>query len=156
MIADLHAHYPMHLTPRGGRDVLRLVATQHGRWRLLDRVRAVLVGIASRFANYESYDSGPRVTVPLMRAGGYGVALSVLYSPFDEMDISLRYGSPPQSHYFATLMRQLRDVERALERDEAGAAALVRNPADLDAALSSDRLAIVHCVEGAFHLGATP
>ena len=75
----------MHLAPEGERDVLRLVESPGGRSRLLDRIRSAIVHVASRFGNYASFESGPRVTIPLLRAGGVGVALSVLYSPFDEM-----------------------------------------------------------------------
>ena len=88
MIADLHSHYPMHLVPRAEADALRRVRSPKARWRLLDRIRAVLVGAASRFANYASFESGPRVTIPQLRAGEVRVAFSVLYSPFDEFDLS--------------------------------------------------------------------
>src|SRR5919106_1380640 len=107
----------MHLVPAAGRDVLRFVTSPRARWRLLDRLRANLVGLASRVANYESFESGPRVTVPLLRSGGVGVALSVLYSPFDEMDLTLRYPGEPQEHYFRTLLRQLEAVERDIRRN---------------------------------------
>src|ERR671924_1751967 len=101
----------MHLVPGAERDVLKLVTSPGARWRLLDRARAIFVRLASRFANYRSFESGPRVTVPLLRSGGVGVALSVLYSPFDEMDLLKRYPGAPDSSYFPTLLRQLEDVE---------------------------------------------
>jgi microsomal dipeptidase-like Zn-dependent dipeptidase len=154
LIADLHAHYPMHLTPRAGTSYLELVQSRSGRWRLLDLIRAGLVRFASRLGNYRSFVSGPRVTVPLMREGGVGVALSVLYSSFDEMDLTLRYGSPPQPHYHDTLVRQLEDVESEVATHDG--ARIVRNPAELEAALAAGELAIVHCVEGAFHLDPDP
>ena len=37
---------------RAKHDALRLIRSPRARWRLRDRIRAVLVGIASRFANY--------------------------------------------------------------------------------------------------------
>jgi microsomal dipeptidase-like Zn-dependent dipeptidase len=146
----------MHLVPAGGRNVLKLVTSPRARWRFLDRTRALLVGFASRLANYESFESGPRVTVPLLRSGGVGVALSVLYSPFDEMDLTLRYPGEPQDHYFRTLLRQLDAVERDIRTNFANQAAIAHNPAELDAAIDSDMVALVHCVEGGFHLGAEP
>jgi microsomal dipeptidase-like Zn-dependent dipeptidase len=146
----------MHLVPAGGRDVLRLVTSPRARWRLLDRTRAALVGFASRIANYESFESGPRVTVPLLRSGGVGVALSVLYSPFDEMDLTLRYPGEPQDHYLRTLLRQLDAVERDIRTNFADEAVIARNPAELDAAIDSGKVALVHCVEGGFHLGSGP
>ncbi len=154
MIVDLHSHYPMHLVPDAGRNYLELVLSRRGRWRLLDLIRAGLVQIASRIGNYRSFFSGPRVTMPLMREGGVGVALSVLHSSLDEMDLTLRYGSPPRSHYFETLIRQLEDVEAEVATHDD--ARIVRNPAELDAALAAGHMALVHCVEGAFHLDPDP
>src|SRR5690349_21257101 len=101
----------MHLRPRVKGGLAKLVASAPGRWRALDVVRSFFVRTASVFGNYQRYDSGPRVTVPLLHAGGVGVVLSALYSPFDEIDLAKRYGSPPDSSYFPTLIRQLEDVE---------------------------------------------
>jgi microsomal dipeptidase-like Zn-dependent dipeptidase len=156
MIADLHAHYAMHLLPEADGDPLELLTTAKGRGRLRDRLRARLVGLASRFANYRSFESGPRVTVPLMREGGVGVALSVLYSFFDEFDLDQPYGAPPEAGYLPRLIRQLELVEHEIEANHPGRATVVHNPGELDAALAGGRLALVHCVEGGFHLGATP
>src|SRR5688572_10321189 len=155
MVCDLHSHYPMHLVPGLEHTTLELITSRHARARLLERGRAVLVGLAGRIGNYESFSSGPRVTVPRLREGNVGVAMSVLYSPFDEMDLSLRYGSPPQGRYVHALMRQLDAVEREVEEHE-GSARIVRNPAELDDAVAAGEVALVHCVEGAFHLGDTP
>jgi membrane dipeptidase len=155
VIADLHSHYPMHLVP-GGPDAVRLLRSPRAKRRLLDRVRALLVGLASRFANYETPESGPRVTVPLLEAGDVRIALSVLYSPFDEFDLALPYGAPPTGEYAAGVVRQLELVERDVERNFAGRAAIVRDPRELEAALTAGRIALVHCVEGGFHLGGTP
>lgn len=156
MVCDLHAHYPMHLVPGFEHNTLDLITSRRARARLLDRLRAGMVGVAGRVANYESSSSGPRVTVPRLREGGVTVALSVLYSPFDEMDLSLRYGSPPVSRYVHTLLRQLDAVELEVSSEHAGAARIARNPAELDAALEAGEVALVHCVEGGFHLGPTP
>jgi microsomal dipeptidase-like Zn-dependent dipeptidase len=142
--------------PAVGRDVLRLVTSPRARWRLLDRLRASLVGLASRVANYESFESGPRVTVPLLRSGGVGVVLSVLYSPFDEMDLALRYPGEPQDHYFRTLLRQLEGVERDIKENFESDAAIAHNPTELDAGIEDGKVVLVHCVEGGFHLGSTP
>jgi microsomal dipeptidase-like Zn-dependent dipeptidase len=156
VIADLHSHYPMHLVPRGEPDALRLIRSPRARRRLLDRIRAALVGVASRFANYESFESGPRVTVPLLRAGDVRVVLSVLYSPFDEFDLSRPYGAPPASSYLDTLLRQLETVERDIATEFSGQATVAHDPGELDTALAQGRIALVHCVEGGFHLGGTP
>ena len=54
MIADLHAHYPMHLVPEERGSPIDAITTARGRRRLRDRIRALLVGLASRFGNYRS------------------------------------------------------------------------------------------------------
>lgn len=156
MIVDLHAHYPMHLMPEGRDSTWRVVTSTHARARLLDRIRASMLRTAGRIANYQSFSSGPRVTVPNLRAGDVGVALSVLYSPFDEMDLALRYGSPPLPRYIHSLLRQLTDVERDIGATWPDQAAIARTPAELDAALDAGKVALVHSVEGGFHLGDTP
>lgn len=156
MIADLHAHYPMHLVPEAQGDAFRLLSTARGRTRIRDRVRALLVGLAGRFANYRSFESGPRVTMSSLRGGGVGVAFSVLYSFFDELDLEAPYGAPPRPSYRAGLLRQLELVERDIAEHHAGTAVVVHDLAELDGALGSGRVALVHCVEGGFHLGDTP
>jgi microsomal dipeptidase-like Zn-dependent dipeptidase len=155
MIADLHAHYTMHLVP----DVpgtVELAATARGRDRLRDKLRALLIGIASRFANYQSFESGPRVTISSLREGGVGVVFSVLYSPFDEMDLEEPYGAPPESDYIDSVIAQADLVELNLEEKHSGTAAVVRSPAEIDTALAAGKVAFLHCVEGGFHLGSTP
>jgi len=156
MIADLHAHYPMQLMPPGEGGTVAAAATARGRARALDRFRARLIALASRVANYETTASGPRVTIPGLRASGVGVALSVLYSPFDEMDLALRYGSPPLDRYLHAVLRQLAAVEAEIGDHHAGQASIAHNPAELDATLADGKVALVHCVEGGFHLGSTP
>ncbi|HEX8855314.1 MAG TPA: membrane dipeptidase [Thermoleophilaceae bacterium] len=156
MISDFHSHYPLHLVPEARGDLLDLITTPKGRHRLRDRIRALLVGLASRFGNYRSFESGPRVTVPQLQAGGFGVAWSVLYSFFDEVDLSQSYGAPPQPGYVEDLLSELDLVEEEIATHHAGAATVARNPAELDAALVAGQVALVHCVEGGYHLGATP
>ena len=155
MIADLHAHYAMHLVPEVPGTV-DLAATARGRHRFRDRVRALIVGLLSRFANYRSFESGPRVTLSSLLAGGVGVVLSVLYSPFDEMDLDRPYGSPPQSDYIDSLIAQADLVELNLEEEHESTAAVVRSPGEIDAVVGAGKVAFVHAVEGGFHLGPTP
>ena len=156
MIADLHAHYPMHLRPKVKGSVVNLIASAPGRWRTLDVIRSFLVRTASRLGNYQRYDSGPRVTVPQLHAGGVGLAMSVLYSPFDEMDLGKKYGSPPDGTYFPTLLRQLEDVEAEVEAEHPGLARIAHDPDELERTIALGEVALVHCVEGGFHLGPTP
>ncbi len=156
VIADLHAHYPMHLRPRIEGGIVKLVASAPGRWRALDAVRSFVIRTASLFGNYRRYDSGPRVTVPLMHSGGVGVALSALYSPFDEMDLAKKYGSPPDGSYFPTLLRQLSDVETEVANEQVGRARIAHDPDELERGLAAGEAVLIHCVEGGFHLGPTP
>ena len=51
MIVDLHAHYGMHLVPDVDGTAIDLFATAKGRRRFRDRLRARLIGLASRFGN---------------------------------------------------------------------------------------------------------
>ena len=153
VIADLHNHYPMHLVPGTHGSVLKLVTTARGRWRLLDQLQARAVGVASRIANYQSFNAGARSSIPLMRAGGVGVALSVLYVPFDEMDADRRYHHPPSDAYIYSVLRHVEEVEEEIAEHHAGEATVAHNPAELDQALATGRVALVHCLEGGFHLG---
>lgn len=146
----------MHLVPEAQANAVRLIRSPRARQRLLERIRALVVGLASRFANYESFESGPRVTMPLLRAGDVRVVLSVLYSPFDEFDLDLQYGSAPLGRYLKTVLRQLETVERDVAEHFGDEAVVVRDPGELDDALARDRIALIHCVEGGFHLGGTP
>ncbi len=155
MIADLHAHYPIHLLPEDRPSTFeQMVSRQAVRRR--DRLRAWLVGLAGRFANYEALESGPRVTIPLLREGEVGVVLSVLYSPFDEMDLGQHYGAAPQESYIGAISRQLELVEHDLAANHGATATVARGPGELDQALADGKIALVHCIEGGFHLGASP
>lgn len=144
----------MHLVPDAGGSFLRLLHSRPGRRRLRDRVRALLVGLASLFANYRSLFSGPRVRMSYMRAGGVGVALSVLYSFFDELDVA--HGTRPRSSYIESLEAQIETVTSHVTQSHGDEAAVVRNAPELDAARASGKVALVHCVEGGFHLGSEP
>jgi membrane dipeptidase len=148
VIVDLHAHFPMNVP---------------GTLALADRVTGTLIRTVGRIWNDESWGSGPRVTVPRMREGGVGVALSVLYTPFEELFDVTRpyqrwapYGSAPRARYLRTLLRQLEAVELAVAERHRGEAVIARTPAELDAAIADGRTALVHCVEGGFHLGTSP
>lgn len=164
MLVDLHAHYPMHVGPPDRWPAALRVWSGRGRASLADRFDAAVLGYASRLWNWESAGAGPRVTVDRMRAGGVGVALSVLCSPLLEMGDRLTkrysrrppYGAPPEDRYTSALLRQMAAVERRLARRHAGAVRVARSPRDLEAARAAGQLALVHCLEGGFSLGASP
>jgi microsomal dipeptidase-like Zn-dependent dipeptidase len=156
VIADFHAHYAMHLIPDEAVWSVNFRRSRSGTGWLPDGLRFGLVRLGSRFANYRSFYSGPRVTVPLMRAGGVRVALSPLYRPFCEIDFTKRYGAPPDPSYFDALLRQLEMVEAHIAQDHADDACIAHDPEELERLLASDMVVVVHCVEGGFHLGGTP
>jgi microsomal dipeptidase-like Zn-dependent dipeptidase len=145
MLVDLHAHYPMHLVPGEGGAHARLNPSA---WPS-ERARAWIVDRISRLANYQGPCGGPGVTVELMRKGHVGVVLSVLYQPFDEMGAG--YRDPPNPAYFEHLMDQLKLVETHVA--EHPHARMVGSAAELDQCVADGLIAIVHAVEGAFHLG---
>jgi microsomal dipeptidase-like Zn-dependent dipeptidase len=149
VLVDLHAHYPMHLQPDAEqRTHEKLLTWVRRRWQ------ARLVSLISLIANYQGPGDTPSVTVERMREGDVGVALSVLYAPLDEMDLGQPYGAPPRSGYFPDVLAQLQVVEdHVASRGEE--VAVAHSPAELDALIDQGRLALVHCVEGGFHLGDT-
>jgi microsomal dipeptidase-like Zn-dependent dipeptidase len=134
--------------------LLRLLRSSKERRRLRDWLRALLVGLASLFANYRSPFSGPRVRMSYMRAGGVGVALSVLYSFFDEVDVA--DGVKPRPGYLESIEDQLQVVESHIADRHRDVALIAHNRRELAAAQDAGRLALVHCIEGGFHLGSEP
>ena len=148
MLIDLHAHYPMHLVPRNeGTAHEALLRWRDALWR------ARFVNFVSRLFNYEGPGGEPGVTIELMREGDVGVLLSVLHNPLDEMDLSKRYGAPPDDTYLPSLLGQLQLVEDSIASDPG--VAVAHSPDELTAALAANRKVLVHCVEGGYHLGGT-
>ena len=144
---DMHVHFPMHLVAR---PPLTEMTRVRGRPRWVDKLRAAVLSIAARLANFGRFDGTWRADLPALEKGRPEVVLSVLYSPFSELDLEEPYGSPPRAGYYDELLAQIAQVEA-----EVGARA-VHDRRELDAALHDHRMAFVHCVEGGFHLGATP
>jgi len=113
------------------------------------KLRAAVLNLAARLLNFRHWDGGWRATLPQLQQGGVTVACSVLYRPFSELDLEEPYAAPPESAYFGKLIELLEASEREIE--QAGHT-VVRSARDLQA----DGIKFVHCVEGGFHLGATP
>jgi microsomal dipeptidase-like Zn-dependent dipeptidase len=154
VIADLHAHYPMHViadvTPRTTVDLMRKLRGAPG---IPAKIQQLILAGATRLFNDESLWSGHRVTVPYMREGGVGVVLSVLYRPFEEMDLSKPYEAPPSAEYFGKLLDDLRAVEDDVGVHDRAVIRTVHDRAELDRCIADEATALVHCVEGGFHLG---
>jgi microsomal dipeptidase-like Zn-dependent dipeptidase len=119
-------------------------------WR--QRWHARLVGVISRFANYQAPGDEPSVTEKLMRDGDVGVALSMLYQPFNEMDLTQTYGAPPRESYFADILDQHRTVEDYVKAHAADVA-IAHSATELDALLGTGVPILIHAVEGGFQLG---
>ncbi len=150
MIVDLHAHYPMHLIEQG--TLARM--QRFRRSPSLDWLRVLVLRLANRIANYQQ--GKPAVTVENLRTGNVGVALSALYSPFSEIDLDKPYGAPPSPTYINELLEQIELVEQDIAARYAGQAAVAHNQNEMQIALAQGKVALVHCVEGGFHLGDTP
>jgi microsomal dipeptidase-like Zn-dependent dipeptidase len=145
VIADLHCHYPMHLlgreyrSHRAGRSLLR---------RMSGELRARLLAWVAFLFNDPAWSWGWRVDLAGLQRGGVSIACSVLLWPTNEMAPA---GTLPDPGSFEHLKKQLLFVEHHLAR--AGTATphhVVRTLSDLD---DAGDIAIVHCVEGGFHLG---
>jgi microsomal dipeptidase-like Zn-dependent dipeptidase len=149
VLVDLHAHYPMHVpmdrpTHTHTHDQMR--AWSRRRWQ------ARVVNLISKVANYQGPGDAPSVTGPLMREGDVGVALSVLYTPFDEMDLTKPYGALPEDRYFNDVVAELDAVE-AYAASGPEDVHVAHSPAELDALVGAGRTALVHAIEGGFQLG---
>ena len=147
MLVDLHAHFPMHLLVD---DAQRTHERARTWWR--QRWQGWIVDLISRFANYQGPGDTPSVTERLMRDGDVGVALSVLYQPFDEMDLTQDYGAPPQRSYFEDIRDQHQTVEDYVSAHP-GDIAIAHSPTELDALLGGGVPILIHAIEGGFQLG---
>jgi microsomal dipeptidase-like Zn-dependent dipeptidase len=127
-------------------------AHEHVRAASRRRWQARVVNLISRFANYQGPGDTPSVTGELMRKGDVGVALSVLYTPFNEMDLDQSYGAPPRSDYFADVLAELEAVEQYAAKG-GEKIAIAHSPAELDGLITGDRPVLIHCIEGGFQLG---
>ncbi|HEX3174464.1 MAG TPA: membrane dipeptidase [Solirubrobacterales bacterium] len=153
MLADLHAHYPMRVINDMDPGTAARLMRQPGGATLGDRVRSLVLRIANRIGNYPTWDGSYRITPELLREGGVGLALSVLFRPFEEMDLGKPYAAPPEPAYFAKLLADLEAVEAEVATHDRSQLRLVHNRAELDECIAAGATALVHAVEGGFHLG---
>lgn len=146
---DLHIHFPMRLL--GGveapRDVVKGMTRVRGREE--GKLRAAVLAIAARLFNFRHWDATWRVTPQLLEQGQVRIACSVLYRPFSELDLDEPYGAPPESAYYPKLVELMDATEAEIERT---GGVLVQRAEDLE----GPGLRYVHCIEGGFHLGASP
>ena len=151
MLVDMHGHFPMHLLEDDQqRTHERLTAWWRHRWQ------GLIVQLISHFANYQGPGDAPSVTEQLMRAGQVGVTLSVLYQPFDEMDLTQDYAAPPRQSYFADILDQRQTVEDYVAA-HSGDVVIAHSAEELEEHLAEGgRPILVHAIEGGFHIGDDP
>ncbi len=156
MLVDLHAHYPMHVvsdvSPKSALDAMRAIA---GQPTIKDRVRALVLRIASRLFNDENLYTGYRISVPqLTRGAGRRRAVGAL--PPVRGDGSQRaVRGAPRPEYFQGLLADLAKVRDDVAANDPAVIRIVTTEAELDHCVANDITALVHCVEGGFHLGDT-
>lgn len=129
---------------------------QFGAWPGLDPrafAKRSIMGLANRLANFGSV---PRVSVPGASAGGVKGFVSVLFDPAAEFDPRALVRRRPRSQYFKSILSQMDLVERALATSWHREARLARSFDELEDALAADKVAVMHAVEGGFHLGGNP
>ena len=157
MLADWHAHYPMRvvsdLTPLTTVEQMGKITRRRG---LGQKGRALILSVASRLFSDKDWWSGYRISVEGLREGGVGLVMSVLYRPFEEIDLDRPYMAPPASGYFPKLVKDLEKVEEEVAGHDPGVIRLVRGRTELEQCLADGATALVHCVEGGFHLGDEP
>jgi membrane dipeptidase len=148
MLVDMHGHFPMHLLEDDKqRAHLRLTTW----WRHL--FQGLVVELVNHFANYQGPGDTPSVTEQLMHDGDVGVTLSVLYQPFDEMDLTQDYAAPPLQSYFADVINQHSTVEDYVSHP-GRQVVIAHSAAELDRHLSDGGAPIlIHAIEGGFHIG---
>ena len=150
MLVDLHAHFPMHLLPEEQQRTHERARTW---WR--QRWQSRVVDLISHLANYQGPGDTPSVTEQLMRDGDVGVVLSMLYQPFDEIDLTQSYGAPPRESYFKDIVDQRQTVEDYVAAHR-GEVTIAHSVTELDALLGDGVPTLIHAIEGGFQLGRVP
>ena len=156
MIADLHCHYPMHVMMDEPRErVDRVVQVRHRPFG--DKFRGLVLRIASALLSDRDLWSGERVNVDYLERGKARIVLSVLHSPFSEIDLGRSYGSPPASSYFADLLEQIDRVEADVAHWGSDRMRLVSDLESLRGTIQDEDgpIAMIHCLEGGVDLGDT-
>lgn len=149
-VVDLHAHFPMHVDPEQAFR-RRLRASRRKPEKTWDRFTFWVLQLADRLLNREHFSDGHAVTVETLSLGNVGVTLSVAYCPFVELDGPP--GAPPADEHFHYVDDLLRKVEAKIDEDPR--AVVVRDFAQLTEARKAGKIAMIHAIEGGFHLGNT-
>jgi microsomal dipeptidase-like Zn-dependent dipeptidase len=150
-VVDLHAHFPMQFDPaRSFRATLR-AHRRNRREKLSDRLKFLVLELADLFFNRERPSDGHAVTIDTLARGNVGIAFSVAYCPFLELDLERPFDSAPGDEYPKEIKRLLRVVESEIAKDPR--AVHVRDFTELTTALAGGKVAMIHAIEGGLHLG---
>lgn len=172
-IADLHCHYPMHLMvedpearrrlPARKRGADRDLTLEHmvrfrGRDRRVDKLRASVLMLAARLLNFRRFTGTWRVSMERLERGDVRTVLAVIYVPFAELDLDEWFHPAPDEESFEELTRRIAQLSADVEaqNDPVERAILVTGLADLERADREEKVAMIPCVEGGFHLGPDP
>jgi microsomal dipeptidase-like Zn-dependent dipeptidase len=153
MFSDLHAHYPLRVLTGVDPGTTSKLMGSSEQPTLGDRVRALVIRFANKVGNFPTWDGTYRIDVEKLRRGKVTLAMSVLLRPFDEMDLTVPYGSAPGTDDFGNLMRDLETVAAEVATHDPAEIRVVTNRAELDAAVAAGATALVHAVEGGCHIG---
>jgi len=154
MLIDLHAHYPMRVIGDVFPDsAFRELRRVRGRPGFREKLRAVVLRIASMLFSHRNAFNDYRITVQGLRDGDVGVAVSVLTRPFDEVALGRHYPAQPESGYFQGLLGDLEQVEAEVAAHDPAVIRMVHNRRELEQARADGATALVHGVEGGFSLG---
>lgn len=127
------------------------------KWHVLsNRVKAILIALANIFLNFESPFAGYAISPDRMRMGGVRLAFSVLIDPCDEIlddsDKNWPAGTP-----FQHLTGQIKSVKETVNAKQQQDQVWIPERHELTAAIKEaregGRIALIHCVEGGYHLG---
>ncbi|MGN6258704.1 MAG: dipeptidase [Solirubrobacterales bacterium] len=153
MFADLHAHYPMRVVAGIDPGTTSELMRSKQQETLGGRFQAWVLRLANRIGNFPTWNGTYRIDPQKLAQGEVGLALSVLFRPFQEMDLGKRYAAPPDPSYFGKLIEDLEAVEQEVQEHGPSVVRIAHNRAELDAGLAADVPTLVHAVEGGFHLG---
>ncbi|HSS43417.1 MAG TPA: membrane dipeptidase [Solirubrobacterales bacterium] len=153
MFSDLHAHYPLRVLTGVDPSTTSKLMGSSEQPTLGDRIRALVIRFANKVGNFPTWDGTYRIDVEKLRRGKVTLAMSVLLRPFDEMDLTVPYASPPGTDDFGNLMKDLETVAAEVATHDPAEIRVVTNRAELDAAVAAGATALVHAVEGGCHVG---
>jgi microsomal dipeptidase-like Zn-dependent dipeptidase len=154
-IADLHCHYPMHVSADRAPEAIEERKKCAGRWSRLDWARCLAMKLAAILFNFKNPWASWRVSFGGLTQARAGLVLSVLYDPVYEL-LVIPGKQHPRPTAFKALVCQLHCVEAELARvDHDRSHDVVKSRAELTSTLAAGRMAFVHCVEGGLYLGDT-